>query len=265
MVGTVTFLFTDVEGSTRLWEEEPERMKSALACHDAISRAAVKSHRGLVVKSTGDGLHAAFDNALDALGAAVELQQAIADPAATSGVFLRVRCGLHAGVVERRDNDYFGSPVNRAVRIMSVAHGGQVLLSQAVADGVRSLLPPEVSLRDLGKVRLKDLSTTEHVYQVVHPQLRQEFPALRSLEATPNNLPQQATSFIGREQALTELRRLLAKTRLLTLTGSGGCGKTRLCLQVAADCLESFADGAWMVELAPLSDPDRVPQTVARC
>ena len=263
MVGTVTFLFTDVEGSTRLWEEEPERMKPALACHDAISRAAVESHHGLVVKSTGDGLHAAFDTALDALGAAVDLQQAIANPTATSGVLLRVRCGLHAGVVERRDNDYFGSPVNRAVRIMSVAHGGQVLLSQAVADGVRSLLPPEVSLRDLGKIRLKDLSTTEHVYQVVHPQLRQEFPALRSLEATPNNLPQQATSFIGREQALTELRRLLAKTRLLTLTGSGGCGKTRLCLQVAADCLESFADGAWMVELAPLFDPDRVPQTVA--
>jgi predicted ATPase len=166
-------------------------------------------------------------------------------------------------VVERRDNDYFGSPVNRAARIMSVAHGGQVLLSQAVADCVRDLLPAAISLRDLGKVRLKDLSTPEHVYQVVHPQLRQEFPALRSLEATPNNLPQQATSFIGREQALAELRRLLAKTRLLTLTGSGGCGKTRLCLQIAADSLESFDDGAWMVEFAPLSDPDRVPQTVA--
>ena len=170
---------------------------------------------------------------------------------------------MHAGVVERRDNDFFGSPVNRAARIMSVAHGGQVLLSQAVADCVRDLLPPAVSLRDLGKVRLKDLSTPEHLYQVVHPQLRQEFPALRSLEATPNNLPQQTTSFIGREQALAELRRLLAKTRLLTLTGSGGCGKTRLCLQVAADSLESFTDGAWVVEFAPLSDLDRVPQTVA--
>ena len=129
MVGTVTFLFTDVEGSTRLWEEEPERMKSALAWHDAISRSAVESHRGLVVKSTGDGLHAAFDNALDALGAAVDLQQTMADPTATNGVLLRVRCGMHAGVVERRDNDYFGSPVNRAVRIMNLAHGGQVLLS----------------------------------------------------------------------------------------------------------------------------------------
>jgi hypothetical protein len=223
----------------------------------------VESHHGVVVKSTGDGVHAAFDNALDALGAAVDLQQAISDPTATNDVPLRVRCGLHAGAVERRDKDYFGSPVNRAARIMSAAHGGQVLLSQAVADCVRDLLPAAVSLRDLGKVRLKDLSTPEHVYQVVHPQLRQEFPALRSLEATPNNLPQQATSFIGREQALAELQRLLARTRLLTVTGSGGCGKTRLCLQIAADSLERFADGVWMVELAPLSDPDRVPQAVA--
>ena len=146
---------------------------------------------------------------------------------------------------------------------MSAAHGGQVLLSQAVVDGVRDSLPAVVSLRDLGSVRLKDLSTPEHVYQVVHPDLRQEFPALRSLEATPNNLPQQATSFIGREKELVELKRLLARTRLLTLTGSGGCGKTRLCLQVAADSLERFPDGAWFVELAPLADPGLVPQTVA--
>jgi len=191
------------------------------------------------------------------------MQQALADPAATCGVALRVRCGLHAGVVERRDNDYFGSPVNRAARIMSAAHGGQVLLSQAVVDYVREILPAAVSLRDLGKVRLKDLSTPEHVYQVVHPNLRQDFPALRSLEATPNNLPQQATSFIGREKELAELKRLLARTRLLTLTGSGGCGKTRLSLQLTADSLEQFADGVWLVELAPLSDPGLVPQTVA--
>ena len=261
--GTVTFLFTDIEGSTRLWEDEPERMRAVLARHDAISRAAVESHRGVVVKMTGDGVHAAFDDALDALTATIDLQQALADPSATNGVPLRVRCGLHAGVVECRDSDYFGSPVNRAARIMSAAHGGQVLLSQAVVDSVREILPAAVSLRDLGRVRLKDLSTPERVYQVVHPQLRQEFPALRSLEATPNNLPQQLTSFIGREKELTELQRLLARTRLLTLTGSGGCGKTRLCLQVAAESLERFPDGAWLVELAPLSDPGLVPQTVA--
>ena len=261
--GTVTLLFTDIEGSTALWEQDGARMSQALAAHDALARRAVESRRGRVVKMTGDGVHAAFDDPLDALAATVDLQQALADPVATQGVPLRVRCGLHTGVVERRDNDYFGSPVNRAARIMSAAHGGQVLLSQAVVDGAREKLPTAVSLRDQGKVRLKDLSTPEHVYQVVHPQLRQEFPALRSLESTPNNLPQQTTSFIGREKELAELRRLLVRTRLLTLTGSGGCGKTRLGLQLAADSLEQYPDGAWLVELAPLVDPGLVPQMVA--
>jgi predicted ATPase/class 3 adenylate cyclase/Tfp pilus assembly protein PilF len=261
--GTVTFLLTDIEGSTALWEQDGARMSQALAAHDLLARSAVESHHGVVVKMTGDGVHAVFDDARQALAATLDMQRALTDPAATCGVALRVRCGLHAGMVERRDNDYFGSTVNRAARIMSAAHGGQVLLSQAVIDGVREILPAAVSLRDLGKVRLKDLSTPEHVYQVVHPQLRQEFPALRSLEATPNNLPQQATSFIGRDQALEELQRLLVRTRLLTLTGSGGCGKTRLSLQLAADALEQFPDGAWFAELAPLSDPGLVPQTVA--
>ncbi len=261
--GTVTLLFTDIEGSTALWEQDGARMSQALAAHDGLARRAVESRQGTVVKMTGDGMHAAFDDAWDALAATVDLQEALADPAATNGVPLRVRCGLHAGVVERRDNDYFGSPVNRAARIMSAAHGGQVLLSQAVVDCVHGNLPGAVSLRDLGKVRLKDLSTPERVYQVVHPQLRKDFPALRSLEATPNNLPQQATSFIGREEEFADLTRLLAKTRLLTLTGSGGCGKTRLSLQLAADALEQFPDGAWLVELAPLADPGLVPQTAA--
>ena len=261
--GNVAILFTDIEGSTALWEQDGARMSRALAAHDALARSAVEGHHGRVVKMTGDGFLAAFDDALDALAATVEMQQALADPAATNGVTLRVRCGLHAGVAERRDNDYFGSPVNRAARIMSAAHGGQVLLSQVVVDGVRDRLPAAVGLRDLGKIRLKDLSTPEHVYQVAHPQLRQDFPALRSLEATPNNLPQQATSFIGREKPLADVRSLLARARTLTLTGSGGCGKTRLCLQVAADSLERFPDGTWLVELAPLADPGLVPRTVA--
>jgi len=261
--GTVAILFTDIEGSTLLWEKDGARMSRALATHDALARTAVEDCHGTVVKSTGDGMHAVFDDVLDALGATLALQQALSDPAATHGVPLRVRCGLHVGEVERRDNDYFGSPVNRAARIMSAAHGGQVLLSQAAVDDLRSSLPPDVSLRDLGRVRLKDLSTPEQVYQVVHSTLRQEFPALRSLEATPNNLPQQSTRFIGREDTLADLQRLLSNTRLLTLTGSGGCGKTRLGLQVAADSLERFPDGAWLVELAPISDPGLVPQTVA--
>ncbi len=257
------FLFTDIEGSTRLWEHEPERMQPALASHDALIRIVVESHHGTVVKMIGDGVHAVFDDALDAVAATLQLQHALADPAATNGVALKVRCGLHVGVVERRDNDYFGSAVNRAARIMGAAHGGQIILSQAVADRVSGRLPHSVSLRDLGAVRLRDLGRPERVYQVMHPQLRQDFPALRSLESTPNNLPQQTTSFVGREAELAELRNLLPNTRLLTLVGAGGLGKTRLTLQLGAEMLDDFPDGVWFVELAPISDALVVPQTVA--
>jgi len=257
------FLFTDIEGSTRLWEHEPERMRPALASHDVLIRIVVESHRGTVVKMIGDGVHAVFDDALDAVGATLQLQQALADPAATNGVALKVRCGVHVGVVERRDNDYFGTAVNRAARIMGAAHGGQIILSQAVADRIAGRLPQSVSLRDLGAVRLRDLARPERVYQVLHPELRQDFPALRSLESTPNNLPQQTTSFVGRESELAELRNLLPNTRLLTLVGSGGLGKTRLTLQLGAEMLDDFPDGVWFVELAPIADALVVPQTVA--
>lgn len=257
------FLFTDIEGSTRLWEQEPERMRPALARHDAIARAAVENHHGTVVKMSGDGIHAAFDDPLEALNASLELQHALADPARTNGIALRVRCGLHAGVDERRDNDFFGRSVNRAARIMSAAHGGQILVSEAVAALLRDRLPVSVSLSDLGSVRLRDLESPERIYQIAHPGLQHEFPPLRSLEATPNNLPQQVTSFIGRERELAEVKILLAKTRLLTLVGVGGIGKTRLSLQAAADAMDEFPDGVWFVELAPLTDAQRVPQTVA--
>ena len=258
-----TFLFTDIAGSTRLWEQEPERMKRALAEHDAIARATVEAHRGLIVKMAGDGVHAAFDDPLDAVTATLAFQQALTDPNATHGIALSVRCGLHLGVVERRDNDFFGTPVNRAARIMAAAHGGQVLVSQALADLTADRLPGDVTLRDLGVVRLRDLASPERVYQVIHPKLRTDFPALRSLEVTPNNLPQQVTSFIGRERELGEIAQLLAKNRLLTLQGSGGIGKTRLSLQVAADHMDEFPDGVWLVELAALNDARLVPQAVA--
>ena len=258
-----TFLFTDIEGSSALWEREPARMRAALARHDAIARAAVEDHRGEVVKTSGDGIHAAFGDPLDAVRAVVELQQALADPAATGGVSLRVRCGLHAGVVERRDNDFFGSAVNRAARIMGAAHGGQVLVSQAVAVLISERLPTRVELRDLGTIRLRDLAHPEHVYQLVAPQLRQDFPALRSLEATPNNLPQQVTSFIGRERELSEAKELIGKTRLLTLLGVGGLGKTRLSLQLAADVMDDYPDGVWFVELAAIADARMVAQAAA--
>ena len=258
-----TFVFTDIEGSTRLWEEQPERMRAALACHDALARKIVCAHRGSVVKTTGDGVHAVFDDPLDAIVAALEFQQALADPAATAGIALAVRCGMHAGVVERRDQDYFGTPVNRAARLMGVAHGGQVLLSRAVASLVEGRLPAEVTLRDLGAVRLRDLAHPEYVYQLLHPTLRPDFPALHSLETTPNNLPQQVTSFVGRERELGEVKALLAKTRLLTLAGAGGLGKSRLSLQIAADEMDSYPDGVFLVELAALADPQLVPQAIA--
>jgi predicted ATPase/class 3 adenylate cyclase len=257
------FLFTDIEGSTRLWEQSPDRMRDALARHDEISAATVSAHHGRVVKTTGDGIHAAFRDPLDAIEAVLALQIALADPEATAGIALRVRCGMHAGVEARRDNDFYGIAVNRAARIMSAAHGGQVLLSQAVASLVRDRLSEGISLRELGMVRLRDLSVPENVFQLVHPALRRQFPALRSLEATPNNLPQQLTSFIGREHELAEVRRRLRQARLLTIVGIGGLGKSRLSLQAASEALDDYPDGVWFVELAALTDARLVPQAVA--
>ena len=261
--GIVTVLFTDIEGSTLLWEQDSERMRLALAGHDEVLRSAVESNRGTGVKMLGDGMYAAFEDPLDAVAAALRLQRALADADASSAVALRVRCGLHLGVVERRDNDFFGSVVNRAARIMGVAHGGQVLMSEAVVELVRDRIPDAISLRNIGTVRLRDLASVENIYQLVHPQLRRDFPALRSLEATPNNLPMQLTSFVGRERELAEIKTLLGTTRLLTLVGVGGIGKTRLSLQVGADVMDDYPDGTWFVELASLTDARLVPQMVA--
>jgi predicted ATPase/class 3 adenylate cyclase len=261
--GAVTFMFTDVEGSTRLWETEPERMRPAMARHDVIVRATVDGHRGTVVKMTGDGIHAAFEQPLDALLAALDIQLALTAADTVGATGLAVRCGLHAGNDERRDKDFFGPAVNRAARIMSAAHGGQLLLSQEVAARVADALPAGVELRDLGVVRLRDLTTPERLYQVLHPQLRAQFPPLRSLASTPNNLPQQLNSFIGRERELAETRQKLAANRMLTLLGMGGIGKSRLSLQLAAEVLDDFPDGVWFVELAPLADERSVPQALA--
>ena len=264
MASTVTFLFTDIEGSTQLWEQEPERMQIALARHDALVRASIACSGGKVVKMTGDGVYAAFDESVGALGAALAIQRAIAVPADGDRLELRVRCGLHLGDVEQRDGDYFGGAVNRAARIMAAAHGGQILLSEAFVDRVRKQLPPFASLRDLGRVRLKDLAVPEHVYQLVHPELRQEFPALRSLETTPNNLPQQISSFVGRAREAAEVRQLLARSRLLTLVGVGGIGKTRLALHVAAETHDAYPDGVWFVELGSIADAALVASSVAQ-
>ncbi len=184
-------------------------------------------------------------------------------PDATLGVVLNVRCGLHSGTYQRRDNDYYGPDVNRAARVMSVAHGGQTLLSRAVADFVLEELPGAATLRDLGRVRLRDLSSPEQVFQLVHPGLRGDFPPLRSLEGTPNNLPQQLNSFVGREREVAEVKAMLHSNRLATLLGMGGIGKSRLSVQLGAEVLDEYADGVWLIELAALSDPQLVAQAVA--
>ena len=262
LAGVTTFLFTDIEGSTRLWEEQPARMAAALARHDALARRAVEERHGVVVKTTGDGIHAAFADPLDAVLAAVDLQRALVSIDADH-LALRVRCGMNAGAVERRGDDFFGSAVNRAARIMSAAHGGQVLLSQSMAESVAGRLPADLALRDLGLARLRDLAQPEHIHQVVHAALRAEFPPLRSLESTPNNLPLQITTFIGRDGDLHELAALVRRSRLVTVVGTGGLGKTRISLQVAAELIDEFPDGVWLVELAALADPRLVPQAIA--
>ena len=261
--GTVTFLFTDIEGSTKLWEQHPDAMRSAHARHDVLLRSAVEQHHGHVVKTTGDGIHAAFATAPEAIAAVLSIQRALRAEPWDPQVPISVRMGLHTGIAEERGGDYYGGALNRAARLMAAGYGGQVLLSAATQELVRDHLPDEVGLRDLGQHRLKDLGRAEQVFQLQHPSLSADFPPLRSLDNPdlPNNLPQQVTSFIGRETQVAEVKALLGKTRLLTLTGAGGAGKTRLSLQVAADLLDG--DGVWLVELAALTDPALVPQAVA--
>ena len=260
--GTVTFLFTDLEGSTRLWEQHPEAMKEALARHDELLRDAVESNVGHVVKTTGDGLHAVFRTAKGAVLAAVAGQAALVDVAGPDGA-LRVRMGLHTGTGEVRDGDYYGSAVNRAARVSAAGHGGQILISHATEELVRDELPPDVSLRDLGEHRLRDLARPERLFQLEAPGMVHEFPPIRSVDAFPGNLPSQLTSFVGRDDELARVAKALDEARLVTLIGVGGVGKTRLATQVAAEVLPRFPDGAWLCELAAASDTEAMVQVVA--
>lgn len=261
--GTVTFLFTDIEGSTSLWEQFPQAMHTALACHDELLRRAIAGHNGTVFKTIGDAFCAVFPSAQLAVQAALESQFLLQDELPPAPI-IKVRMALNTGIAEHRDNDYFGQPLNRVARLLSVAHGGQVLLSQSTVELVRDQLPAPITLVDLGSHKLRDLSRPETIFQLGHPRLPSEFPRLTSLNNSSTNLPAQTTSFIGREQEISEIKKLLTTTRLLTLTGPGGAGKTRLSLQVAADMQDQFSDGIWFIELAPLSDPALVPQAVAQ-
>jgi predicted ATPase/class 3 adenylate cyclase/DNA-binding CsgD family transcriptional regulator len=265
--GTVTFLFTDLEDSTKLWERNPKAMQVALARHDEILREVIDVRRGYVFKTVGDAFCAVFPTAQDALGAALTAQRVLASEEWSEEIgSLRVRMALHAGAAEERDGDYFGPPLNRVARLLSAGHGGQVLLSLAAQELVRDQLPEEMALRDLGERRLKDLFHPERIFQLIAPDLPTTFPPLKTLDERINNLPAQPTPLIGRESELAQVHDLLRTegVRLLTLIGPGGIGKTRLGLQVGADLLDEFEDGVFFVALATISDPYLVVPTVAR-
>jgi predicted ATPase/class 3 adenylate cyclase len=262
---TLTFLLTDIEGSTRLWETHRQAMEEALARHDRLVSQVVADHGGRLVKAKGEGdsSFSVFTSPAQAVAAALELQRALAAEPWPLPAPLAVRVAVHAGEVQERGADFYGPVVNRCARLRAIGHGGQVLLSAVLAELVQENLPQGAYLRDLGVHRLKDLAAPERVFQLSHPELRAEFPPLNSLEARPNNLPLQLTSFIGRDSQLAGLRQQLVAHRLVTLTGIGGCGKTRLALQASADALDAYSDGVWLVELAPLSEPSLVERQLA--
>src|SRR6201998_3729068 len=247
--GVVTFFFTDVEGSTRRWEADAQAMRAALVAHDKVLRTAIEAYDGFLFSHTGDGFVAAFASPMSAVNAAIDAQRELQLP---------VRMGLATGEAELRDGDYFGTVLNRAPRVMPAGHGGQILLAESTA-----VLLSGVDLLDLGLRRLRDVPTPVGVFQVRAPGLQIDFPALRALDTSPGNVRHATTSFIGRESEVGEIQAALKAHRLVTLTGVGGVGKTRLALEVAGRLVDEFPDGVWGFELAAVSDPAAVPDAVA--
>jgi predicted ATPase/class 3 adenylate cyclase len=263
--GVVTFLFTDVQGSTRLFEEAPDAMLEALRQHDEAIEAAVAAHAGIPVRPRGEGdsRFIVFANAYDAVAGAAAMQRRLATVDWATPQPLRVRAALHTGIADLRGGDYYGSAVNRAARLRGIAHGGQIIMSSATWELVRDRLPEGVTVQDLGEHGLKDLTRPERVFQVTPNGLPDKFPPLKSLNTVANNLPEQLTEFIGRQAELAEARRLIGETRLLTILAPGGTGKTRLAIQTAAEVISDFHDGVFFVGFADIVSSDDIVQTIA--
>jgi predicted ATPase/class 3 adenylate cyclase len=260
----VALLFTDIEGSTKRWEHEPDAMKAAVARHEVVIRRAIVQNDGYVFKTVGDAFCAAFHSSSQAVHAAIAAQRSLFAEDFTAVGGLQVRIGIHVGNAEERDGDYFGPTINRVARLMSIGHGGQVLISDAVREQVRALLPEDAKLADLGLRRLKDLMRPEHVWQLTIAGLPSDFAPLTSLDARPNNLPVQTTPLLGREAELSAVKRLLGTRQCVTISGAGGVGKTRLALQVGADLIDHYEHGVWFADLAPISDVRLVPSVIAQ-
>ena len=248
-MSVVTFLFTDIEGSTRRWEADADAMRSALTVHDGVLKSAIEAHDGVVFKHTGDGVCAAFTSPRSAVDAAIAAQRALELP---------VRMGIATGEAEVRDGDYFGAVLNRASRVMSAGHGGQILV-----DGVTAGLLGDAGLESLGPKLLRDLAKPVEIHQVRADGLLEDFPPLKALDPTPGNFRSPTTTFVGRDAEVGDLEAALQSHHLVTLTGAGGVGKTRLALEVASRIADRFSDGVWVIELAPVGDPDAVPEVVA--
>ena len=262
--GTVTFLFTDIESSTRLMHEMGDRYPAAQTAHHEMLRAAFQSNEGHELRTEGDSFFCVFASAIDACQAAATAQRSLAAYEWENGQALRVRMGLHTGEAPLVGNEYIGLDVHQAARVAGAAHGGQVVISDTTRGLVEGNLKPGLRLRDLGTHRLKDLAQPERLYQLVIEGLQETFPALRTLDATQNNLPMQMTSFVGRGAEVAEGKRLMQNTRLLTLTGPGGIGKTRLSLQIAADSAQQFGAGVYFVPLSAVRDPELIASAVAQ-
>ncbi len=264
--GTITFMLTDVEGSTGMWREHPETMFKAAERHHEIIHGTVRRWGGALPRDQGEGdsVFAAFARATDAVGAAIDIQRAFEQEPWETGVELRIRMALHTGEAEVREGNYYGTTVSRTARIRALAWGGQTLLSQATKELVQDRLPAGAEMKDLGSHVLKDFQRAERVHQLCHPDLRVDFPPLRARETAPNNLPTMLTTFVGRSTEMNEVEKLLRESRLLTLTGTGGCGKTRLAIEVARNVLDAFEDGVHVVDLASLQDPTLVLPTIAQ-